>query len=463
MNVKRHEGHAHTANLNYGYAVFVLSLLALGVLAIRNVFRPRLRIPVWVWSGIGIVLLVLVCALHAPHSLNGVAKRLGRVTYALFPLVLLLALRPSPLPSTYYVDLIFVHKWVSRTAVLVGVLHGVLYFSHFVRKGEVGTKLFGKFVNLLGLIILTFMLIMAITSLRPLRNRSYKLFYGLHYPLAWLCVILTIFHARPGVSFLAFWCVFILLGQIFYRVFTSRRVTLTVEPLSDTLYLVSMPRHAFPDYFTVGAHVRITRDALWSPLAWIRPTHPYTIASLAEEGEIKLVVRSIRRLTSGSYTVLGPFASDTANGPLTGRQVMVVAGGSGISYAAPLVKRLSLESIPARLIWTVRDKSDIAALEHLDVSSHVDVYVTGADSKGIDEFEIGDEEEDEGLEFQELLTTEGLHHGRPDYTFIAKSFFEDHDSDGKWVVACGPRAMVNDVKSWANSRGINFSGEEYAL
>ncbi|ANB11321.1 Aim14p [Sugiyamaella lignohabitans] len=449
----RHEGHhdevpspvipggnahhgAHYANITYGYILVLISIIGMVWISVTNTinirsagagvsgltggisglsrklsdislrgFRlghllskpsPRLvLLPLWI-----LVVALLSLTGGATGSLNGLAKRLGRITFAIVPLILFLSLKPSPLPNTYYVKLLTFHKWIARSAVLTGSLHGILYTAYFIRQGTTVKIL--KVDNLLGVVLLLGFLVVFITSLRPIRTRYYRLFYALHYPLAWVFLIIASFHARPGVGFLALWSAFILLGQAFYRVFTSRTIRIIENyQVSPTLYSVTLPRDIMPDYFPAGSHIRLGKRSLWSPLSWLEPTHPYTIASLSsDEANIRLLIRKTNFTIQNGvhYTISGPFASRIAQelSPSTSsssdggadsgvgykavgdgaRKVVVFAGGSGLSFAAPLVRELSSMGIAYRLIWITRDKTDLKALELLEISA-ADVYITG--------------------------------------------------------------------------------------
>jgi hypothetical protein len=524
--IPRHEGHedSHYANVPYGYAVVLLSLMALSWISVANVFDSyfvkrlsrTLKPSKWVLIGIwtGSVCLFLFTG-GSTESLSVFAKRVGRITFAMLPLTMFLSLSPSPLPSTYYVKLLGLHKWVARTVVLTGSIHGVCYLIYFIQKREVKKILHVD--NFLGVLILTGFLTMLISSLRPLRQRNYKLFYAVHYPLAWVCLILGCFHARPNVSFLGLWCMFMLTGQIFYKIFTSRTVAMaTVEDVSPSLYYVSLPRDTLPDYFPEGAHIRISRP-LWSPWTWITPSHPYTVASLYSDGEVKLLIRQTRfRLDTRSlYSLTGPFSPTLSQDVVpSADKTLVFAGGSGISFAAPLVRALQLRGAQCKLVWIVREKSDLDVLDMLDINA-ANVYITGTNpSSGTYSDILGDrvhnngetlKEVDDEIEFEELLNSDDddddddmtppvegaeedsashklkdstpssseenipgkieIIYGRPQFSQAAGDFISEQDrgSTRVWAVACGPRLLVQDVEKWAKKERIQFTGEKYFL
>lgn len=326
----------------------------------------------------------------------------------MFPLVVFLSLRPSPLPSVTYLEAIQLHKWISRLVVGTGLVHSIAYLVHLIKNGK-SHKII-KFKNFLGLIAMVLMLVMAIFSLKPIRRRSYKLFYYLHYPLAWAVTIIIIVHARPGVYLLAFWTIAILVAQIVYRLFTTTTTTVQTYQISPTLKEVILPRSVMPTYFSIGTHVRITSPPT-KLSAWINPTHPYTIASLPEDSEVRLLVREggFKFRNSDTISVIGQYPSIASDVYANASKVLIFAGGSGLSYGASVYRGLEMRGIKVKLVWLVRNKAEITALGLLEVSK-ADVYVTmgGENSKKkIQDTDSLDLELDELLDYQENDMFEG--------------------------------------------------------
>lgn len=482
----RHEGH-HGANVKIGYVLFLCTVLGLLSLAVRNSMGNRIRrkwfpLNIWVISILWCAFICLFLFYHgSTEALNLFAKRVGRVCYSLLPLTFFLSLRPSPLPNTYYINLLFLHKWVSRSVVVLAGVHGVCYLTYFIQAGKIG-KTF-KLLNLLGVIALLGFIVVGVTSLKPIRKKAYRLFYGLHYPLSIACLLLGAIHARPGVLMLLTWCVFILTGQIFYRVFTSQRVYLSIEHISSGLLCITLPRPVLPDYFDIGSHIRLSAGSLWHPKSWISPTHPYTIASLPSDEDVKLLIRRGKLFDSGSeqFTLSGPFSSKTSHTifkeETTHKNVVVFAGGSGLSFAAPIVRRLASEDNTVKLVWLIRDRSDYPALQALQLSDmkDVSVYITGSSNKSnykeLDDMDfVLDDEEEMGYETDDMMLDDEdelqiLHHGRPNFSLVTEGFFNG-PPESNWVVSCGPSSLVNDVQKWVRETkksSVQFIGEKYAL
>lgn len=531
----RHADHAqHTANVSYGYGFVIAWLIGLGLLATKGMLNSRIKKklgynlhpPGYIYMILWAFILLIFCYYRTPDSLNGISKRLGRITYAIIPLSVILSLRPSPLPSTYYISLLEFHKWVSRTAVLLGATHGVTYLIYLVQAGK-GAKI-AKWQNLLGIFMLVAFLVMFFTSLRPFRTRFYSSFYRIHYVLAWFSVVAGIFHARPGVVFLAGWTIFTLFSAIVYRLIISKSIAISdVEYLSPTLLYITLPRSTIGD-FTIGSHIRIS-GTLLNPLTWISSSHPYSIASLPSDGHLKLLIRKTRFdiLANAKYSMSGPYNSPMESELIKAKKLLFYAGGSGLSVAAPMVRFIELrKKATVKLIWVTRDIRDLAALDRLNVDhSLVDVYITGnqnnsyesdapgapSSSAGEDyrAIEGGETLDEEAIEFdnlqpgdhlgsfprqeneesdeEDLIVSEDrqvgpsesatledqyrvpdgllVTYGRPNIQKAAGEFFDlnDHGSLTAFVMACGPRKLVDDVHAWAYQKRYQFYGEKFAL
>lgn len=531
----RHVDHAeHTANVSYGHGFVIAWLIGLCLIATKNMLNSRIKKrlgynlhpPGYIYLIPWAFILLVFCYYRTPDSLNGISKRLGRITYAIIPLSVILSLRPSPLPSTYYIPLLEFHKWVSRTAVLLGATHGVTYLIYLIQAGK-GAKI-AKWQNLLGIFMLVAFLVMFFTSLRPFRTRFYSIFYRIHYLMAWFSVVAGIFHARPGVAFLAGWTIFTLISAIVYRLIISKTIsTSEVEYLSPTLLYITLPRSTIGD-FTVGSHIRLS-NRLFNPLTWISSSHPYSIASLPSDGHLKLLIRKTRFdiLANNKYSLSGPYKSPLEGELVKAKKLLFYAGGSGLSVAAPMVRFIELrKSAVVKLIWVTRDVRDLAALDRLNVDhSLVDVYITGAknnsyesdaprspttnageDYSAIDGAEGMDEDaiefdnlqpgdhlgsmsraEDGDSDEEDLIVSDNRHsgsrgstalddqykipdgllitYGRPNIQKAAGDFFDltDHGSLTAFVMACGPRKLVDDVQTWANQKRYQFYGEKFAL
>ncbi|AOW01832.1 ferric reductase like transmembrane component-domain-containing protein [Yarrowia lipolytica] len=374
----------------------------------RQGLRLRLMIPL-------LLTIVTVCSLVQTYQdFIFLTKRLGRVSAALYPAMLFLALRPSPLPRTFYLALLPVHKWLSRIVVLTTVLHSIFYAYIYYSTGVLGKKM-AEIENIYGIIATALFLLIAATSIAPIRRKMYPIFYGIHYPATWACVFLIWGHARPPANGYFYCSLAILIGQILYRIWTTTHVKpLSIFPVSPTLFLVTYPNvykrgykpseygglpsfdrdvedHDFDakPVFTPASHIRLS-SPLWQPATWMKSSHPYTVASRPEDDHLQLVVRKSNFFpdttlhANRNMSLTGPFCSvpSTFFIPGAAKRVLLVCGGTGISFAAPVLRHCADRGIPCKLVWAIREVRDVAILPLLgircdtSVNVEIEVYVS---------------------------------------------------------------------------------------
>lgn len=333
------------------------------------------------------------------------AKRLGRLSVVSLPTVFFLTLRPSPLPNTLYLSLLPIHKWLSRAVVLLAVLHTIIYLGYFQVKNT--WEKTWKLENIYGWIPLLGFLLITVTSLLPMRDRHYVFFFFNHYFWSWVIVILLPLHVRPVQTTYANTInVCLLLYQIIYRLrriaVSSSASSFVVKDVSPNLACVEFPNTLITEKaINPGAHVRITN---YHPNALVRlykemiPNyHPYTLVSLPQDRTQKLIVRkgAFQWKNNRKYKVFGAFDPKlnfikSTNIPgehfslskvkMDARKILVVVGGSAISFAIPILRVLNYHGIPIKVVWVIRDLRDIAILQEFEGYLHGDdmeIFVTG--------------------------------------------------------------------------------------
>lgn len=500
----RHEGHHHTANVKYGYIVLELSLLhAIGIFICKSIFQLRWTTPS---KGMGLIkspLFITIVAwtliliglglfhIQLPDNYSTSIKRFGRMSYALLPFDIFLVLRPNTI-GLRYLELIDLHKWMSRLIIGCAIIHGMGYFVKWILEGAFLTKLF-RLWNFLGIMVFTLNLILIIISLRYFRRRIYQYFYVVHNITVWLFVGLIILHARPGVGNYAIICAGLLGLQLFERYSKSHSITnlKVISKEGSNLVVVRIQRDLnLPDWSS-GSHIRLTYP-LTNYKAWIFPTHPYTIASLESESTLDLIINKSNRFIlepQTSYSWSGPFTSFSKELLTTIDNVHIICGGSGISFAVPVFKNLKLKASHAKLIWCVKSKNDIHVLQTLNFKEEITIHITGnlQDSTSLntvfDEEDYGllDYDNNENFELESLPSAETpsddpsslasiphkdskyiLNQGRPNFGTSFESLVLINNSN-KWIIACGPKGLVNSVQEWANDNKINFVSEIYEM
>ncbi len=407
----------------------------------------------------------------------------------------MITLKPSPLPYTFYLKLVPLHKWMSRFVVLLGTLHGILFSAKWIKEST--PHKFFKFLNFLGIITLLLWFSISIVSLKPIRQRFYTMFYTSHYLLSWISILMLGVHSRPGVIIYALICVFVLLGQMGYRRYISKELRLHVISVSPTLSIVKIDRDFLPKQFIPGSHIRLS-GKLSIISNWLLPSHPYTIASIPSDEEASLVIRkSNYNINSDDfYTIWSTFPSISQEMINSIERSIIIAGGSGISFAAPIYRTLLLKGIPVELIWVTKNKLDKSILEHLKIEN-AKVYITSEDNPASnsgnnmelqdidienatenpfeppnevesvdledDSFNIDSDEEDGQLlgnevddsripltgGFTSKSTNIGIqiYHGRPFLQDDIRSLSGTSrtKNDNSLVFSCGPEGLVNEV------------------
>jgi hypothetical protein len=345
------------------------------------------------------------------NDLLFITKRLGRISAACLPGLLFLTLRPSPLPKVLYLLLLPLHKWISRIVVLEGFLHTVMYIIYYQRIGTL-QKLW-KWQNEMGFIAMFAFAAIGITSLPKIRRMAFKTFYVTHYLMTWISVFALHYHARPGIGLYTIMNVTILLYQIWYKWSKTQVATISVTCISPTLALVEFPTSKITKSIALpGGHVRINNKSgfLKNLFFQIIPlAHPFTIASLPNDRTTRLIIRrgKFPLVTNREYYVTGAFEPEldfiqeqssffhrmlepnyqaNLSSPLTNvspmkykvtaERVLIVVGGSGISFGIPLMRILNYNGVGNRLIWVCRDIKDLNLLNHFHGIQGIECYIT---------------------------------------------------------------------------------------
>lgn len=355
---------------------------------------------------------VLIMSLLSLSDINNgdlifVAKRVGKIPAVCFPTVLFLSLRPSPLPRTLYLVLLPFHKWLSRIIILQTLVHIALFCGFFQYKGT-WEKAWKK-DNIYGWIPFVGFTIIFLTSLLKFKNKFYRFFYFHHYLWTWIIVICLQFHVRP-VKYSAYTAVniSILITQIVYRIRLLRKTIdgfdVQVTDVTPALQLVELPNYVITSKsLNPGAHIRVTEynsSFIVRAFKQVIPYyHPYTLASLPLDTTQKLIVRTgkfkflngRRYLVAGSYDSELSFTESKNNSPkfsiaklkVKAKRILMIVGGTGISFALPILRVLNYHGIPIKIVWVVHDYREIAVLKWFDGFIHGDdfeIFVTGSSS-----------------------------------------------------------------------------------
>ncbi len=516
--VKRH-GHLHKVNIKYGYVIIGLSVLYIVYRELAILYHKRawersrrstarlglVDIPIAYYA----VVLFLICLIVEffnpnPEHLNVHIKRFGRISYALTPLSIFLSLRPCPFHLDSYLNTLKLHIWTSRVIVLFALAHGVGYF---IKWGTAEFYNTFRVLNLLGVIVFILCAVLAVVNWSPIRRTIYKYFYLIHNVTVYLLIFAIILHARPGVFPIALIDVVLIAYQqiTLFRSIHTIVIDSVVEHDGSDLKIVHIPRNLLPDFITGGSHCRLA-PGLRSSAFWFGPSHPYTITGQCDSSDtnMSLIVKQVRFriIPGGTYTIQPYFKSSLPETFFsTAENINIVCGGSGISFGIPVFqyfkKKLAIgdADLKLKLVWIIPKDEDLYILKELKITG-IEVFVTrgsaGENQQGGPSSEDPSLEPANGstrmvpnsssdLELQSLDSTEVgitasrrnkhqddrniVHHvGRPDLESILRSNLTGTiDYANKWIVACGPKALVSNCEKISEREKCRFFSEEYAM
>ena len=342
-----------------------------------------------------------------------IADRTSLVFVANLPLLYLFAAKNQPiklLTGFSYESLNIVHRTLGAFICLLALLHsagmiGVWYT--LLRPGGVTLVRFLLIkMILLGIGALVAYETIYFTSLGFFRDRWYEIFLGLHVVLQAAALALLWFHHRRSRWYVGTALAIFLIDRLVYRMkmkIVIMRALLEIKEDKQTVVVrtviggnqhLSLAAQIFGSDITKGwkatDHVFLTVPSL--ARNHILQAHPFTIASKAPSAgkatELELLIRAQKGFSNDlvlyahdHYAVDvkldGPYGSQSAVRLLRDSDdVAIIAGGSGIAVAWPLVwaviedlKIDDLESCPSNkktkrilFIWIVREHSHLSWL-----------------------------------------------------------------------------------------------------
>lgn len=413
------------------------------------------------------------------------AKRIGRISYALLPLDIFLATRP--IIGLHYLELLDLHKWMSRLIILCAIIHSVVYLVLWTIEGALYKAL--KLLNFWGVISAVLLVVLLVISVKYFRRKFYNSFYIIHNIAFLAFTFLIYFHARPGVLYLSISSVALLANQFFQKLFRTldvANIEILTEEDSDLVF-VSI-KHSKLKPWPPASHIRISAPRMHFSY-WFLPSHPYTIASLYEEqGSMDLIMKKTKfqLKPQTSYSLIGPYSSFPDKFIDPNISYTIICGGSGISFGLPMFRVISRMTKPPKFIWCVRQIEDVHVLHRIGYNDTMDIYVTrGSRTRDSNsntpsdpdaEFLLVDEEDDaiemSNLDIQdsddksapEILSSNtsqfNIFKGRPDVSVVVSNVEEYENSR---VIVCGPSTLVNDVQNFCESRNIAYYADIYEM
>lgn len=369
----------------------------------------------------------------------GMLKRSGRVGLAMYPFIIFLSLRPSPLPDVLYLKLVPLHIWLLRLSIFCVIFHSFGFLFKWLvndgwRKGI--PKLWEGKLMPPGTIATVLLLITLVLGYSPIRQRCYRLFFSLHIITAWVSVPLMYMHCDPEANLYIFLSAALLVYNVIVRIVTAYNLgknadyEVLTEPESDLIMvridkclmqkLVGWRRKELRPYVHYpGAHMRISY-ALYNPKAWLFASHAYTIVSEPQSDTFDLVLKKNGRFSKkifeknyNSFSINTPFKAMQPDhfDRAAYHHVSIVCGGAGIAFGIPIFKNLYGKSLVAAekvdeeaedfisvpplvtLTWVFRHADDMFVLKEAGIidnytestftlndnycNANLDIYVTG--------------------------------------------------------------------------------------
>lgn len=309
-----------------------------------------------------------------------IADRFGVVFIANLPLLYLFAAKNQPLKfltGRSYESLNIFHRRLGELLCLLAVFHAIGMFIVWYTLIRPRGFTFGHFLLLptiyLGLGAFFSYEFLYATSLGSFRQRWYELFLGLHVVLQISALIFLYLHHRIGQPYVLIALAIFAVDRLIYRL-TLKSTTLTaiaklMEDEETVKLTISVPSsqittshklahllaHPITSGWKATDHVFITISALGKE--HILQAHPFTISSAAPTSTadpkiLELLIRSqtgfsrdllhyVHRHNTLSLRLDGPYGSSHARDLLADSEnAIVVAGGSGIAVAWPLIEYL---------------------------------------------------------------------------------------------------------------------------
>lgn len=372
-----------------------------------------------------------------------VGYRTGFIAAAQLPLVILLAGKNNIvgwLTGVGYEKLNWLHRWVARILFLTVTIHMGFWFTDWARYDYIKVKLKTDVITQRGFSAWCILLWIVLSSMAPIRRWNYEFFFIQHI-VTYIGFLAAVYLHLPAEVKVYVWIpiglvIFDRLVRTLYVMYNNlslfhpnaRRNGIlackaTFQPLGSeaTRIIINKP----PIKWKAGQHVYLACHSI-SPLQ----SHPFSIASLPEDGRMEFLIKSKKGTTKRFFA----HAEKHQNLPLSMTEIpasskvialidgpyghmrplrqfdsiLLMAGGSGSTFTMPLMREIvarwkdeepSKWNIPGgaatkyvRFIWVIKSREqyrwfadqlaavaeDVARLrqENNDVAVEMSVYIT---------------------------------------------------------------------------------------
>ncbi|KAL2852070.1 hypothetical protein BJY01DRAFT_100482 [Aspergillus pseudoustus] len=317
---------------------------------------------------------ILASTVLAEYRVNHFASRYGWLAAANMALCTFFAMKNTPFAPIAHVShnqLNILHRLAGYTAAFLVLLHAIFYMAHFGRQGRWAKLLESGNIEGFGSGVATIVLLLGI-----FRCRNYQLFFNSHILAFISLLILTALHRPDWAKKLPVVMVVMACIWLADRILRTARIAYnavnngaTLHPLTDGATRVVFAKPS-ASAARPGAHC-----FLWIPRISVYQMHSFTIVNNGPDG-LELVIKA-----QGSYTrALHTLAKEHAGRPIRASidgpygslpepaaydKLVLIAGGSGASFAFGLLNRMMTQAdgmplTPVEFVWAVK------RTEHLD-------------------------------------------------------------------------------------------------
>lgn len=396
---------------------------------------------------VGYLVLIVVCVFYrlSPKDFlqfEDIGYRSGFIAVCQLPLIVLLSGKRNLIgffTGAGYERLSWLHRWTARSLLFTVFIHMGYFFTVWGKYDYVMVKIKTDSLTQKGIASGGVLLWLVLSSFAPIRGLSYEIFLVQHV-ISWVGFFVALYFHVPDENKiwlwlpLAFWA-FDRLVRAVYVVYANLAMLhkqssgflackATFEPLDETHTRITIANP--PITWQAGQHLFLACHVL-APLS----SHPFTIASLPEDGKLEFVVRAKKGATKKFFKYAEKVwpSLPSSQTPPKARSVLIdgpysrirslrqfdslvfVAGSTGATFTIPLMRdivqqwvgtpnssRLPLSTPPGavtrhiRFIWVVKRTASVSwfssqldnavreveALrnEGHDIALEVSIYVT---------------------------------------------------------------------------------------
>lgn len=380
------------------------------------------------------------------------------------------------------------HRVLGRIIYALLFAHAFLYLNFFIASGLLVEKLTTSRAVITGMVGIWSMTLLNATTLRVIRNYSYRMFFIVHLNVAMIIPPLIWFHAHSSRVFLVEALVVFLADLVSRKLDTIVAVAKLEMVPGTSLVKITAPIpkkkiHRFQTHPGSHIYLQIPAEARVSdnPASADHLVHeflynPFTVADVdGAAGNLTLVAR---HLSGPMTTTLNQIASnssrhDAAQVPLSIEgpygvashfsklsegefdRVLLVSGGVGATYTVPLYRALVKDNPTAQvqLIWAVRAVGDASWLtsggdgKNFTEDEGVQIFVTTGEDK--ERAQEATENEGEDVELTTLHRGGEMKHQlvRPNLKKAVDDVFQHGQDERVAVLFCGPTVMGRDLRN----------------